>query len=249
MAVYSLLLASVFISAPIIFIILLFVDAPYGKHTRSGWGIQIDNRLAWIIMELPAVFVIAYFFVTSNDSSELWIYLVIWEAHYLYRTFYFPSKMKGRKKSFPILIILFAILFNCINGFLNGYFLFHLAPELSKAQIESTSFLLGLMIFIIGFYTHYKSDKIILNLRTKTNDDSYNIPKGFLFEQVSSPNYLGEIIQWIGWAVLTWSAAGLAFAVFTFCNLAPRAISNHRWYHSTFEDYPKTRKVLLPYLY
>ena len=70
-----------------------------------------------------------------------------------------------------------------------------------------------------------------------------------MFRWVSSPNYLGEIIQWTGWAVMTWSLAGVAFALFTFCNLAPRAISNHRWYREYFAQYPAGRKVLFPGLF
>jgi len=53
----------------------------------------------------------------------------------------------------------------------------------------------------------------------KKNKKEYSIPRGGLFELISSPNYFGEIIEWTGWAVLTWSLPGLAFAVFTFANL------------------------------
>ena len=48
---------------------------------------------------------------------------------------------------------------------------------------------------------------------------------------------------------MTWSLAGLAFALFTFCNLAPRALSNHRWYRETFEHYPSNRRALIPGLF
>jgi protein-S-isoprenylcysteine O-methyltransferase Ste14 len=67
-----------------------------------------------------------------------------------------------------------------------------------------------------------------------------------LFEWVSCPNYLGEIVAWAGWALATWSPAGLVFAVWTFANLAPRAWSHHRWYRSNFPEYPKERKALVP---
>ena len=48
---------------------------------------------------------------------------------------------------------------------------------------------------------------------------------------------------------MTWSLAGLAFVLFTFCNLAPRALANHRWYRERFADDPPERKVLLPGIY
>jgi protein-S-isoprenylcysteine O-methyltransferase Ste14 len=65
---------------------------------------------------------------------------------------------------------------------------------------------------------------------------------------VSSPNYLGEIVQWTGWAIATWSLGGLAFALYTAANLAPRALDNHRWYQDHFDDYPPRRRALIPYL-
>lgn len=70
-----------------------------------------------------------------------------------------------------------------------------------------------------------------------------------LFKYVSCPNYLGEIIQWAGWALLTMSPAGLVFLIWTIANLAPRALAHHRWYKETFQDYPDERKALLPGLF
>jgi hypothetical protein len=65
---------------------------------------------------------------------------------------------------------------------------------------------------------------------------------------VSAPNYLGEIVEWSGWALATWSLAGLAFALYTTANLAPRALANHRWYRQQFPGYPPERRALLPHL-
>ena len=65
---------------------------------------------------------------------------------------------------------------------------------------------------------------------------------------VSCPNYLGEVMIWTGWAIATWSLAGLSFAVFTAANLVPRALANHRWYRETFPDYPRTRRAVIPWL-
>ena len=62
----------------------------------------------------------------------------------------------------------------------------------------------------------------------------------------ANPNYLGEFIEWLGWAIMTWSWAGLVFFLWTVCNLFPRAISNHKWYQNKFTDYPKERKAVIP---
>ncbi|HOS72184.1 MAG TPA: 3-oxo-5-alpha-steroid 4-dehydrogenase, partial [Bacteroidales bacterium] len=68
------------------------------------------------------------------------------------------------------------------------------------------------------------------------------------FDYISSPHYFGEIIEWGGWALMTWSLPGFAFFVFTFANLFPRAINTHRWYRGKFPAYPPGRKAVIPYL-
>ena len=65
---------------------------------------------------------------------------------------------------------------------------------------------------------------------------------------MSSPNYLGEMIEWLGWAIMTWSLAGLVFFFWTVANLLPRAVANHKWYKKKFPDYPSDRKAIIPYL-
>jgi steroid 5-alpha reductase family enzyme len=103
-------------------------------------------------------------------------------------------------------------------------------------------------VFLAGFLIHCQADHTIRTLRRRS-ERGYHIPHGGLFRWVGSPQYLGEIIQWSGWAIMTWSLAGLAFALFTVCNLAPRAISNHHWYRRQFSDYPERRKILVPGLF
>jgi hypothetical protein len=56
------------------------------------------------------------------------------------------------------------------------------------------------------------------------------------------------MLEWSGFALLTWSPAALAFAVYTASNLAPRAIAHHKWYRETFPEYPRERRALLPFL-
>lgn len=45
---------------------------------------------------------------------------------------------------------------------------------------------------------------------------------------MSGANYLGEIVEWFGYAVATWSLPALAFAVFSLCFIGPRAYYHHR---------------------
>ena len=101
--------------------------------------------------------------------------------------------------------------------------------------------------FFVGWWINYRSDRTLIRLRSSTST-GYSIPHGGLYRWISNPNYLGEIIEWSGWAVASWSLGGLAFATYTVANLAPRALATHRWYRDQFPDYPSTRKALLPFV-
>ena len=70
-----------------------------------------------------------------------------------------------------------------------------------------------------------------------------------MFRWISCPNYFGEILEWSGWALASWTLAGVAFAIFTFANLAPRARAHHQWYQQYFLDYPQNRKALIPKIF
>ncbi len=236
--------------SPVILLSLLFISAPYGKHSRGGWGISLPSRVAWIFMELPAVLTILIMFLVSDKEVGMvnLLFLGLWQFHYGYRTFIYPFLIRGSKQNFPILLVLFALVFNGINGYINGYYLFHLYPSYSIDWLTSPQFIIGTIIFLGGWLMHVHSDYIIRNLR-KPGETGHKIPFGGMFRWVSSPNYLGEVIQWTGFAILTWSLPALAFAIFTFANLFPRAISNHQWYKGRFEDYPEKRKVFLPFIY
>ena len=227
---------------------LFFVSAPYGKHSRSGWGPRMDSRLAWLVMELPAVFTILCIFILSPGKTAFTLYLVaLWEIHYVYRTFIYPFRMRGPRKTFPVVLVAFAFLFNVNNGIINGFQSVY-APGTAGPDLAPARLALGTLLFVSGFLTHLRSDEILRGLRG-AGDSSYAIPLGGLYTYVSNPNYLGEIVQWAGWAVIAGTAAGWAFAFFTLCNLLPRAVSNHRWYRKSFPDYPRGRKVLIPFIF
>jgi protein-S-isoprenylcysteine O-methyltransferase Ste14 len=87
----------------------------------------------------------------------------------------------------------------------------------------------------------------LFSLRRR-GEKGYKIPHGGLYRWISCPNYFGELLEWTGWAIATWSLAGFSFALWTFANLVPRALSNHKWYRQKFADYPKNRKAIIPYI-
>ncbi len=221
--------------------------APYGRHTRKGWGLMIDNKVGWIIMELPALIIFpALALLGPTSKSNLDILLVLlWAIHYINRTLIFPLRIKTKGKRMPVSIILSAIFFNTINGLLNGYFIGFISH--TSTSLLSINVLTGIGIFTIGFYINNKADGYLISLRKKEN--GYQIPNGWLFEKISCPNHFGEIIEWIGFAFIAWNLPAASFAIWTFSNLVPRALNHHDWYKENFKNYPKDRKAILPYLF
>ena len=235
--------------ALIVFPINLKITAPYGRHTKKSWGPLIANKLGWILMEVPALTVFVYFFLTGTASKNLisWIFFGFWTLHYVNRTLIFPFRIKTKGKKMPLMIIFSAIFFNLINGFINGYYLGSIGNYDVSCWLIDPRFIIGILLFIIGLVINWQSDYILINIR-KPGETGYKIPKGGLFKYISCPNHFGEIIEWFGFALMTWSLPALAFAIWTAANLIPRTLKHHEWYHQKFSDYPKERKAVIPFV-
>ncbi|MCP4168956.1 MAG: DUF1295 domain-containing protein [Chloroflexi bacterium] len=247
---WQLLIVVWLVLAAVTFVSLFLVAAPYGRHSRRGWGAMISSRWGWMLMETPAALVILICFVVGehNDTITAWVFLVLWEIHYLYRVFIYPFTLRDTGKGMSLTVVAMAIVFNIGNGYINGRYLFTFSGGYANSWLLQTQFLIGLGIFIAGLVLNRRSDAILNRLRN-SQESGYKIPRAGFFKWVSCPNYLGECIEWVGWAVLTWSIAGLTFAIWTAANLVPRARSNHRWYKASFPDYPPERKALIPFIW
>ncbi len=247
--VFNYLLIAWFLMAAVIFATLFFIAAPYGRHIRRGWGPTLTNRTGWLLMEAPAPLVFALLYLLGEHRASLTaiVFLLLWEAHYVHRAFIYPFSLTNREKKMPLTVVLFGFMFNLGNAYLNGRYLFTFASYPSD-WLGDFRFLTGAMVFIAGFVINRSADEILRHLREQ-NATEYGIPFGGMYRWISCPNYFGEILTWTGWAIATWSLPGLAFAVWTFANLAPRARTHHRWYLEQFPDYPKERKALIPGLW
>jgi hypothetical protein len=235
--------------AAVTFLVLQFISAPYGRHIRKGWGWVIPSRLGWILMELPAVAVplLCFWFSSRQNNPVLLVFLGLWLFHYVQRTFVYPFRMRMDGKTMPVLIAALAFCTNVGIDYLNFRYFFHFGPVYTTAWLTDPRFLLGSALFFAGFFINVQSDTILRDLR-KPGETGYKIPYGGAYRWVSCPNYFGEILEWTGFAIATWSLPALAFLLWTMSNLTPRALENHRWYQETFDEYPTERKALLPFL-
>jgi hypothetical protein len=224
---------------------LRYVSAPYGRHTRGGWGPTVPARLAWLAMEAPASLVwLAIFLAGANAFTPAPLVLAgLWQLHYVNRAFVLPLRTKPDKKRVPLLIPTLAIAFNLVNAYVNARQVSELGSY-PDSWLVDPRFLAGAALFLVGRTVNVRADEALVALRNEGR--GYQVPRGPLFRWISCPNYAAEIVEWCGYALATWSLAGASFAIYTFANLAPRALSHHAWYRATFADYPPERRALVP---
>jgi 3-oxo-5-alpha-steroid 4-dehydrogenase 1 len=232
----------------LVFLILLKVTAPYGRYASDSWGLQINNRLGWVLMEMPVMLLLMYFVLVNPSRQNLmsWTLVGFFMFHYLNRTFIFPFRIHTKGKKIPLLIVCSGIFFNLVNGFLLGYYFGNFA-QYNDADLKGLRFISGVILFISGIYINWSSDNKLIHLR-KPGETNYLIPEGKLFAYISCPNLLGEVIEWTGYAIMCWNLPAFSFLVWTLANLIPRALSHHKWYNSYFVNYPPQRKAIFPYL-
>lgn len=234
--------------APAIALILLKIAAPYGRHGKGSVGPRVPARLGWFLMELPALLVFPVLAVASGglDSPVLLLLLGLWVLHYGNRAVVYPLRLTAGSPM-PVVIVASGVAFNVINGTLLGLGLSVFDAPRGIEWLADPRAWVGTLMFLGGFALNLHSDQVLRGLR-RDGKGGYRVPQGGLYRLVSCPNYLGEILEWTGWAIASWSLPGLAFAVWTAANLLPRALTHHQWYRRTFPDYPKCRKALLPFL-
>lgn len=237
--------------AAIVFVALYFLKAGYGMFRDNRWGVSLNNKVAWVLMEAPVFIVMALLWWSSErrfDAAPLVIFL-FFELHYFQRSFVFPFLMKGKSRM-PVSIMLMGVIFNVLNGFMQGEWLFYLAPadRYTTEWLTTPQFIVGTLIFFTGLAINWHSDNVIRHLR-KPGDTRHYLPQKGLYRYVTSANYFGELVEWTGFAILTWSAAGAVFAWWTFANLVPRANAIYHRYQEEFGTQMGRRKRIFPFLY
>ncbi|VDO91681.1 unnamed protein product [Heligmosomoides polygyrus] len=185
--------------------------------------VMIPARVAWVVQEMPS-FVIPLCYIIQCRSLAGVVLLTVFLLHYFNRTFIYPFQIKSGNGT-PWYICLSAIVFCIWNGYIQ----------------------VCVIVFAAGMFINIQSDAILRNLRNP-GETGYKIPRG-MFEYVSGANFFGEIVEWSGYAIMSGgSLPAVAFACFTACNIGPRALHHHQWYHSKFPDYPKERKAVIPFI-
>ncbi len=255
---YNLVLKIAFVYVALIIIGGFIMPAPYGKLSKGDVGFNFSPKWGWFLMELPATvsFIVFYFAGENRFEAVPLIFLGIWLLHYGNRGFVFPMLMrvaKGATGSFSVMIVVAGWFVTSLHGYLNAVFISEISDQFTNEWLTDPRFIIGLIIYFTGFTLNVHSDAIIRNLRSKAEvengDKVYRIPEGGLFKYVTNASYLTELISFTGFAIATWNLGAVFVLLVSAANLIPRAFQQHKWYKEKFGDeYPKERKVIIPFL-
>lgn len=215
---------------------------------------MLSARTAWIAQEIWSLIVpVLLLSRTSSDqmtkctSPAKLLLLCMFCTHYFYRSLVYPFRIRSGQPT-PACICLMAAAFCAINGLLQGWWLLR-EPAPASGSVFDSRFLAGCLCWVAGWAINVDADARLRGLR-KPGQTGYSIPRGGMFEYVSCANYLGEIVEWSGWALAAHQLPAVAFAFFTACNIGPRAWQHHQDYKNRFGNtYPRHRRALIPWLW
>jgi protein-S-isoprenylcysteine O-methyltransferase Ste14 len=228
----------------------------YGRLKGSLFPFEFPPRIAWCLMELPNL--IAVFYFTAVEGDGLGLGLALFLLHYLNRTIIYPLTLRTTTK-IPVEIVASALCFTSANGYLQG---------ISNAKIQGGQAInwvvrsAGLILFFAGMLINIKADRLLQASKSKTpqkkdvqpsqgsppKTHNYVVIDQFLFKYISSPNYFGEIIEWLGYFLVCQNAEAFLFFFSTLNILVAAALPRHEWNRKNIEGYPLDRKAIVPFL-
>ena len=114
-------------------------------------------------MEAASPLTFAACFIIGRPSIKpvILIFLCFWEAHYVHRAFIYPFTRRGKAPRMSLVVLLFALIFNFTNGYLNGRFLFSFAADYDNGWLTDPRFISGLAILIAGFVINRQADTVL----------------------------------------------------------------------------------------
>lgn len=252
---YDTLLTLAFVIVALTVVGAAFIQTPYGRFASDNYGVNLDPRLGWFLMELPATVFFLYFYFQGPNAFEpfpLFI-LFVWVVHYANRGWIMPALMRvprDQKSSFSLMVVMIGWVVTSLHGYLNAVWASTYSPLVGWDAFTHPAVIAGIVIYYLAFVMNLQSDHIVRNLRSREEVENgirkYRMPRGGLFKYVTNPSYFTELVFWFGFALMNWSLAGVYILAISAANLLPRAIATHKWYKEKFADYPTERKILIP---
>jgi very-long-chain enoyl-CoA reductase len=225
-------------------------------------GPQIGYRTVFLVeyfgplTAFPVIYLLRPLIYGSEEVAKhplgytQWVAMTLFIAHFIKRELETLFVHKFSNGYMPLFNIFKNTSYYTACAYYIAYYVLHpLYTEPSFDGIDSrtwTNVFAGLMILMMlsNFYCHL----ILSNLR-KRGSTERKIPRGFLFELVSCPNYTVEIAGWLFFSLMTMTVSGFIFTLVGGVQMMIWAMKKHRLYRKEFKDYPRGRKILIPFIF
>jgi 3-oxo-5-alpha-steroid 4-dehydrogenase 1 len=222
---------------------------PYSKF-RSG--ASINSRLGWFVAYLvPLLVYVGLQMAAGNPRSPYhWALLAGMVFHFGKRCLesLFLHKYSKPTGAVAYLLIIWAYSTMVLAG---GWFQTHdVTPAQGWAPGLRPQLYAGAAIFLCGQAINFYHHLLLARLRPAgAAGQGYRVPRGGLFQWVACPHYLGEIVSWVGYAVMSGLPPAWGNAIVIVVYLGARSRSTLRWYRDNLPDWPARRRALIPFLF
>ncbi len=211
----------------------------YSKF-RGSKGISSRTGMLLIYgLPLLALFAGASTYLAQPAPYQIVVFAALF-GHFIKRTLevLFLHKYSGPMNPYTAILI---ACFYSLTAFLPVY----LNRQPLMREMDTLAYV-GLGIFIVSEGLNFFHHQILSNLRRDTM--AYVVPRGALFEWVTCPHFLFEIIAWLGLFLLFRHLAMFLFFAFMAAYLTGRSLRTLRWYREKFADFPSDRKAIFPFV-
>lgn len=227
-------------------LILKDLGPQIGYSTVFFWEYLGPLVIYFLMYMLPPSIVYPWYHGSSEKSMTQTLAMLYWVGHYakrLYETFFVHQFSHATMPLFNL--IKNCMYYWCFAGYV-GYFVNH--PLYTNPPVMQTCLALGFSL--VCQLANYKCHVILSHLRPPGSKE-YVIPKGFLFNYITCPNYTAEILGWVGFTIATQTLAAGLFTLVGAAQMAQWAIGKHARLRKIFNGkdgmpkYPR-RWIMLP---
>jgi len=182
----------------------------------------------------------------SKDELN-WVQILAlgcWTAHYVKREVETLFVHRFSHDTMPLSNLWRNSGYYWLAGILAGYFINHpLYTPPSDIQVY-----IGFSIFVVSEICNAICHLMLRNLRPAGSRDR-KVPKGFLFDYVTFPNYTFEVLAWIGFSIMTKTAAAYLFTAIGFYMMYTWGKAKRIKYIKEFgSNFPKSGKIIIPFI-
>ncbi|XP_078618385.1 very-long-chain enoyl-CoA reductase-like [Branchiostoma floridae x Branchiostoma japonicum] len=227
-------------------------------------GSIVFYLLAFYLREFPKVPFPAVGCLLASDgdfgewTSAGYVLMALWCFHYM-RRFVEVLFVHEYKRKMGFVECFGAQIYYWVFGFWVGL---SLRPDMGYINTYLPLFIVGSLLFFVGEVGNGVSHLQLRSLRSNKNNhllyqtkSQHVVPRGLMFELVSCPHYLFEIISWIGFSLATWALSVIAFLAASVLTLCIYSYQKHKAYRAEFDGaegrelYPPNRKALIPFVF